>query len=200
MKFNKLSSWISEIESLEVRNKEILSWLNELGSITSRIKSFSNFRLKLLRDGPGEVDIIEDDLIVANYEENNTREVILYSDEKPLIYAKSIIPLATIRLGLGVLGNLKENPLGDILFSNPEIKKKCMLIAKFQSNEKILYASQNGKRTDFTTSELIKSYLKHPLMTFKIIAAIHFEAFKLWIKGIKFIQKTVQNKRMHLII
>ena len=108
MKFNKLSSWISEIESLEVRNKEILSWLNEPGSITSRIKSFSNFRLKLLRDGPGEVDIIEDDLIVANYEENNTREVILYSDEKPLIYAKSIIPLATIRLGLGVLGNLKE--------------------------------------------------------------------------------------------
>ena len=138
-RFNKLSSWISEIESLEVRNKEILSWLNEPGSITSRIKSFSNFRLKLLRDGPGEVDIIEDDLIVANYEENNTREVILYSDEMPLIYAKSIIPLATIRLGLGVLGNLKENPLGDILFSNPEIKKKYMLFAKFQSNEKIFY-------------------------------------------------------------
>ena len=137
MKFNKLSSWISEIESLEVRNKEILSWLNEPGSITSRIKSFSNFRLKLLRDGPGEVDITEDDLIVANYEENNTREVILYSDEKPLIYAKSIIPLATIRLGLGVLGNLKENPLGDILFSNPEIKKKYMLFAKFESNKKI---------------------------------------------------------------
>ena len=139
MKFNKLSSWISEIESLEVRNKEILSWLNEPGSITSRIKSFSNFRLKLLRDGPGEVDIIEDDLIVANYEENNTREVILYSDEKPLIYAKSIIPLATIRLGLGVLGNLKESPLGDIPFSNPEIKKKYMLFAKFQSNEEIFY-------------------------------------------------------------
>ena len=138
MKFNKLSSWISEIESFLVRNEEILSWLYETGSITSRIKSFSNFRLKLLRDGPGEVDIIEDDLIVENYEENNTREVILYSDEKPLIYAKSIIPIATIRFGLGVLGNLKENPLGDILFSNPEIKKKYMLFAKFQSNEKIL--------------------------------------------------------------
>ena len=149
MKFNKLSSWISEIESLEVRNKEILSWLNEPGSITSRIKSFSNFRLKLLRDGPGEVDITEDDLIVENYEENNTREVILYSDEMPLIYAKSIIPLATIRLGLGVLGNLKENPLGDILFSNPEIKKKYMLFAKFQSNEKIFY----GRKGIYTVKD-----------------------------------------------
>ena len=139
MKFNKLTSWISETKSLEVPNKEILSWLNEPGSITSRIKSFSNFRLKLLKDGPGEVDIIEDDLIVSNYEENNIREVILFSDEEPLIYAKSIIPLETIRLGLGILGNLKENPLGDILFSNPEIKKKYMLYAKFQSNKEIFY-------------------------------------------------------------
>ena len=139
MKFNKLTSWISETNSLEVRNKEILSWLNEAGSITSRIKSFSNFKLKLLKDGPGEVDIIEDDLIISNYEENNIREVILLSNEEPLIYAKSIIPLETIRLGLGILGNLKENPLGDILFSNPEIKKKHMLFAKFESNKKIFY-------------------------------------------------------------
>ena len=102
MKFNKLTSWISETKSLDVQNKEILSWLNEPGSITSRIKSFSDFNLKLLRDGPGEVNAAEDDLIISNYEENNIREVVLYSDEEPLIYAKSIIPLETIKLGLGL--------------------------------------------------------------------------------------------------
>ena len=139
MKFNKLTSWMSETDSLEVHNDEILSWLNENGSITSRIKLFSNFRLKLLRDGPGKVNANEDDLIISNYKENNIREVVLYSDEKPLIYAKSIIPLETIRLGLGVLGNLKENPLGDILFSNPEIKKEYMLFSKFELNKKIFY-------------------------------------------------------------
>ena len=139
MKFNKLTSWMPEIKSLEVQNKEIISWLTESGSITSRIKSFSNFRLKLLRDGPGEVDTAEDDLIIANYEKNNIREVVLYSDEEPFIYAKSILPLETIRLGLGALGNLKENPLGDILFSNPKIKKKHMLFAKFESNKRIFY-------------------------------------------------------------
>ena len=139
MQFNKLTSWMSETKSLKVENNEILSWLNEPGSITSRIKSFSDFKLKLLRDGPGEVDASEDDLIISNYKENNIREVLLYSNEEPLIYAKSIIPLETIRLGLGILGNLKENPLGDILFSNPEIKKKYMLFAKFESNKKIFY-------------------------------------------------------------
>ena len=139
MQFNKLTSWMSETKSLEVQNKEILSWLNESGSITSRIKSFSDFKLKLLRDSPGEVDAAVDDLIISNYKENNIREVLLYSNEEPLIYAKSIIPLETIRLGLGVLGNLKENPLGDILFSNPEIKKEYMLFSKFELNKKIFY-------------------------------------------------------------
>ena len=139
MQFNKLTSWMSETKFLEVQNKEILSWLNESGSITSRIKSFSDFKLKLLRDGPGEVDSADDDLIISNYKENNIREVLLYSDEEPLIYAKSIIPFETIRLGLGVLGNLKENPLGDILFSNTEIKKEYMLFSKFELNKKIFY-------------------------------------------------------------
>ena len=158
MKFNKLTSWMSEIKSLEVQNKEIISWLNEPGSITSRIKSFSNFRLKLLRDGPGEVDAAEDDLIITNYEENNIREVVLYSDEEPFIYAKSILPLETIRLGLGALGNLKENPLGDILFSNPEIKKKYMLFAKFESNKKYSMGEKAYIQLKVILSVFVKSF------------------------------------------
>ena len=57
---------------------------------------------------------------------------------------------------------------------------------------KILYASQDGLKSELNNSNLIKSYLKHPLMTFKIIIAIHFEAFKLWTKGIKFIKKNLK--------
>ncbi|MDB4082571.1 DUF1365 domain-containing protein [Candidatus Pelagibacter sp.] len=59
---------------------------------------------------------------------------------------------------------------------------------------KILYASQDGLRSDLNNKNLIKSYLKHPLMSFKIILAIHFEAFKLWTKGIKFIRKKIKIK------
>ncbi len=71
-------------------------------------------------------------------------------------------------------------------------EKISVIIDQYQIGEKILYASQDGQRVDFNTKELIKSYLKHPLMTFKIISAIHFEAFKLWIKGIKFIKKKLK--------
>ena len=73
-------------------------------------------------------------------------------------------------------------------------EKISVIIDQYQTDEKILFASQDGQRSDFNTKELIKSYLKHPLMTFKIISAIHFEAFKLWIKGIKFIKKKFKIK------
>ena len=71
-------------------------------------------------------------------------------------------------------------------------EKISVIIDQYQTDEKILYASQDGQRVDFNTKELIKSYFKHPLMTFKIISAIHFEAFKLWAKGIRFIKKKIK--------
>ena len=70
--------------------------------------------------------------------------------------------------------------------------KISVIIDQYDSEDKILYASQDGFRSDFNTKHLIKSYLKHPIMTFKIILAIHFEAFKLWAKGIKFIKKKIK--------
>ena len=73
-------------------------------------------------------------------------------------------------------------------------EKISIVIDQYQLDEKILYASQDGKRVNFNTKELIKSYLKHPLMTFKIISAIHYEAFKLWAKGIKIIHRKFKIK------
>ena len=72
--------------------------------------------------------------------------------------------------------------------------KISLVIDQYDDEGKLLYASQDGDRVDLNNKNLILSYLCHPLMTFKIIAAIHFEAFKLWIKGIKFIKKKLKIK------
>jgi DUF1365 family protein len=73
-------------------------------------------------------------------------------------------------------------------------KKISVIIDQNDKDGKILYASQEGGRSEISNANFVKSYLKHPLMTFKIILAIHFEAFKLWSKGIKFIKKTLKIK------
>ena len=72
--------------------------------------------------------------------------------------------------------------------------KISVIIDQYENEDKILYASQDGIRTDFNTKYLVKSFLNHPLMTFKIIIAIHYEEFKLWSKGIKFIKKKIKIK------
>ena len=72
--------------------------------------------------------------------------------------------------------------------------KLSVIIDQYDQEGKILFASQDGIRSDLTDKNLMNSYLKHPLMTFKIISAIHFEAFKLWIKGIKFVKKKLKIK------
>ena len=73
-------------------------------------------------------------------------------------------------------------------------KKISVIIDQNDKDGKILYASQDGVRSEMNNLNFVKSYLKHPLMTFKIILAIHFEAFRLWSKGIKFIKKRIKIK------
>ena len=73
-------------------------------------------------------------------------------------------------------------------------EKISVIIDQYDEEGKLLYASQDGDRIEFNNKNLVLSYLRHPLMTFKIIVAIHFEAFKLWTKGIKFIKKRLKIK------
>ncbi len=70
-----------------------------------------------------------------------------------------------------------------------------------QSDEegKLLFASQDGTAREFNNKNLIISFLSHPLMSFKVIAAIHYEAFKLWIKRIKLVTKKI-NLRNNITI
>ena len=73
-------------------------------------------------------------------------------------------------------------------------KNLSVLINQEDKDGKLLFASQDGSRTDLNTKNLIFSYLKHPLMTFKVILAIHFEALRLWLKGIKLVSRKIKIK------
>ena len=73
-------------------------------------------------------------------------------------------------------------------------KKISIVIDQHDELGKILYASQDGTKEILTNTNLIKTYLKHPLMSFKVIVAIHFEAMKLWLKRIKLISKNIKMK------
>ena len=72
--------------------------------------------------------------------------------------------------------------------------KISVIIDQKDKDGKLLYASQDGKAAELNEKNLLTSYISHPLMSFKIIAAIHYEALKLWLKGIKIIKRKLKIK------
>ena len=73
-------------------------------------------------------------------------------------------------------------------------EKILVYIDQYDCEDKLLVALQEGIKVDLNNKNLLKNYFFHPLMSFKIILAIHFEAFRLWIKGVKFIKKKFKIK------
>ena len=72
--------------------------------------------------------------------------------------------------------------------------KISVIIDQSDKDGKLLYASQDGDARELNEKNLLISFISHPLMTFKIIVAIHYEALKLWLKGIKFVKKKFNIK------
>lgn len=60
-----------------------------------------------------------------------------------------------------------------------------MLIRFIDGNgQDVLTASHTGQRKPLTAGSLLSALLAHPFMTWKVIAAIHWEALRLWLKGV----------------
>ena len=68
----------------------------------------------------------------------------------------------------------------------------CVSIQQLDIEGPILNASFTGKFAAFTSRNLRRAIFRHPLMTMKVIAGIHFEALKLWRKGVPFFRHTPQ--------
>ena len=49
----------------------------------------------------------------------------------------------------------------------------------------MITTSMSGRRYDFTDAAMAGTFLRYPLLTLKVIAAIHWEALLLWLKGMK---------------
>ena len=53
----------------------------------------------------------------------------------------------------------------------------------------LLSATFNGRRRTLNTRQLLRAFVGFPLVTFKIMAAIHWEALRLWLKGARLVPR-----------
>ncbi len=72
----------------------------------------------------------------------------------------------------------------------PPERTASVAMVVWRGQEVALTASFSGSRRDLTDAELMRAWLGNPLMTLKVVAGIHWEAFKMLLKGIRFLGRS----------
>ncbi|MCO6185262.1 DUF1365 domain-containing protein [Rhizobium sp. L1K21] len=78
----------------------------------------------------------------------------------------------------------------------PPAEAVSIVINEEDESGPLLFAGFTGKRTKLNDRELMKAFFAYPLMTLKIMAGIHFEALRIWLKGMKVFRHVPARQRV----
>lgn len=152
-------NWVS---AKQAPNTKILSdWLLDPTSLTARLKqSCVDFKVHLIGQRIEPCSIYEASSEIPVGTEVLIREVLLYCDDVPHVFARSVLPLTSLTGEQKQLANLGEQPLGQVLFNNPKLHREIVEVAEIQPSLRVcelagllnLQVSHNlwGRRSVFT--------------------------------------------------
>ena len=121
--------------------QEVSSWLLDNSSLTDRLNNFYKevFSVKPLSQSwnfplESEIALLEN----TRNEKALIRKVVLCLNEKPVVFARSVIPKITMEGSLSHLKELGDKSLGAILFDTPGILRSSFEIALISGNDPYL--------------------------------------------------------------
>jgi chorismate--pyruvate lyase len=111
-------------------------WLTDKGSLTRKLQMASaSFAVKPIRYSAHKPLRDEAKLLNLGPQQKAwVREVDLYSNHKPVVFAHSILPHGSLCGNWQGLGRLGNRPLGGALFSNPKVKRTQLEFKKLTAN------------------------------------------------------------------
>jgi len=113
-------------------NQHLIDWLYDAGSLTARLKSLcENFRVEVIGQEVQECTADEASTTIKKGEKVLVREVLLYCDEQPQVFARSLLPLKSLTGDEQQLAHLGSQPLGQVLFNNPQLERQSISVASF---------------------------------------------------------------------
>lgn len=119
------SLW-AEPNQFTIPSQCLRNWLLDTSSLTERLQSqCTSFHLTLIGQRQAQITLEEFQRVSTpeqelNLEEWQVREVILWGDNKPWVFARSIIPQ---RLCESDFVNLNNRPLGQLIFNDKRFKR-----------------------------------------------------------------------------
>ena len=111
----------------------VLPWLLDNSSLTAKLKAkYSNFYVTVISQMQNLPYDCENKLLQRNNSgEVVIREVELVGDEKPVVFARSVIPVTPDTKPLLAIGS---RPLGEILFDDPTIYRDKLEVGQYQGS------------------------------------------------------------------
>ena len=111
-------------------------WLLDRGSLTQHLRAISggSFRVLVLQQQMKRPQASERVLLqIPNRGLALVREVLLYGNDQPWVFARSVLPLSTLSGGRRRLRKLDNRPLGALLFTDPTLRRGAMQISRVNS-------------------------------------------------------------------
>ena len=105
---------------------DLAPWLRDRGSLTQRIQQrCAHFSVRGVRNGLAHITLDESRLLgIAARQLAWSREVFLYADENPVIFAHSVVAHQHLRGAWSAVRKLGSRPLGALLFAHPLVERR----------------------------------------------------------------------------
>ncbi|PKM22342.1 MAG: chorismate--pyruvate lyase [Gammaproteobacteria bacterium HGW-Gammaproteobacteria-14] len=110
---------------------DIGNWLTDSSSLTRRLQRFGHFSVtplsqRVVRPQPAEA------LMLRQPPQHRAliREVLLYLDDSAVVFARSILPLTSLKGANRVLGHMARRSLGAELFRAPAAERRAIWLAR----------------------------------------------------------------------
>jgi len=127
-----------QIQAERTLNKQLTDWLYDPSSLTARLKKHcQNFRVDVIGQKVETCSTKEAHSLIKAGEQVLVREVLLYCDEQPQVFARSLLPLTSLTGDEQQLAHLGSQPLGQVLFNNQQLERQSIEIAQFDLNSSV---------------------------------------------------------------
>lgn len=124
---------MQSIASHQRPSQALRSWLDDRGSLTARLiaQSDGDFAVQVMRQTIGRPTLNERQVLGMKQPALALiREVTLLGRREPWVFARSILPLASLTGSLRHLRKQNNRPLGAFLFSQPQLQRSAIAVTR----------------------------------------------------------------------
>lgn len=120
-------------------------WLTEPDSLTARLIAHSDqFRVRRIRQTTGLVGCDEQQILqLPRQVRVHQRDVVLECERRPVVFARSCMPMTATASDWPVFSRLGERSLGSILFGDPLVQRGPLQFARLSSRHPLHLSLQS---------------------------------------------------------